>query len=195
SRFLPGVPVGPAPLRGTRPDDPNDRIVHERRRSLRGLWVFYAWINNTDAKYSNTLDMFQVVNDRADRGYVKHYLIDFGTSFGATPGGPKPRFEGYEYKVDWAGMGQRLATLGIQYPYWATVHGTPFRSVGNYEARVFEPTRWKPKYLNPVFEAADEHDTFWAAAILARFGPMEIAAAVSSAQYSEPGAAAWIAET
>src|SRR5690606_4266126 len=62
SRFLPGVPVGPAPLRGTRPDDPNDRIVHERRRSLRGLWVFYAWINNTDAKYSNTLDMFQVVN-------------------------------------------------------------------------------------------------------------------------------------
>ena len=73
--------------------------------------MFYAWINNTDAKYSNTLDMFNVTNPLAQTGYVKHYLIDFGTSFGGGPGGPKPRFEGYEYKVDWAGMGQRLANL------------------------------------------------------------------------------------
>lgn len=195
SRLLPGIPLGPTPLTGTRADDPNDQIPHVRRRTLRGLWVFYAWINNTDAKYTNTLDMFQVTNEQTKEGYVRHYLIDFGTSFGGAPGGPKPRHEGYEYKVDWAGMGQRLATLGIQYPYWATVHGMPFRSVGNYEAEVFDPARWKPKYPNPVFDAADAHDTFWAASILARFGPLEIAAAVSAADYSERGAAAWLAET
>lgn len=195
SRFLPGKPVGPAPMHGTRLDDPNDRIPHERRRSLRGLWVFYAWLNNTDAKYSNTLDMFETTDEKAGRGHITHYLIDFGTSLGATPVGPKPRYEGYEYTVDWAAMGQRLATLGIQYPYWATVRRSPFRSTGHYEARVFDPERWKPKYPNPVFEAADAEDTFWAASILAHVGVLEVAAAVSTAEYYEPGADEWITET
>jgi hypothetical protein len=182
-------------MHGTRRDDPNDRIPHERRRSLRGLWVFYAWINNTDAKYSNTLDTFNVTDEHNNQGYIRHYLIDFGTSFGGTPGGPKPRHEGYEYKVDWSGMGERFTTLGIKYPYWATVHGTPFRSIGNYEAVVFDPERWKPKYPNPAFDAADDYDTFWAASILARFGPIEVAAAVSAANYSEPDAVAWLVTT
>ncbi len=195
SRFLPGKPLGPAPLHGTRPDDPNDRINHENRRSLRGLWVFYAWLNNTDAKYSNTLDMFEVNDEKSGAGHVVHYLIDFGTALGATPAGPKPRYQGYEYTVDWAAMGQKLGTAGIQYPYWATVRRSPFRATGHYEAEVFDPERWKPIYPNPVFEAADAEDTFWAAAILARFGVMEVAAAVSAARYTEPGADEWIAET
>ncbi len=187
SRALPGVPLGPAPFHGTRPDDPNDTIDHLRRRSLRGLWVFYAWLNNTDAKYSNSLDVFLRTTPKL--GFVRHYLIDFGTALGATGKGPKPIKEGYEYTVDWASIEQRIATLGIQYPYWATVKRSPQRAVGNFEGRVFDPARWKPRYPCSIFQAADRKDTFWAGAILAHFGALEVAEAVSTGDYEEVEAA------
>jgi hypothetical protein len=193
SKALPGTPLGPFPLSGTRPDDPNDTINHERRRSLRGLWLFYAWVNNTDAKYSNSLDVF--LREQPGLGYVKHYLLDFGTALGATPQGPKPIKEGYEHTVDLPEIGKRIATLGITYPYWATVRRAPQRAVGNFESAVFDPERWKPVHVNPTFEAADPLDTFWAASILARFGPLQVAAAVSSGEYSEHGAAEIITQT
>ena len=189
SRFLPGRPVGPFPPTGTRLDDPNDRIPHERRRSLRGLAMFYAWINNTDAKYTNTLDMFVERDEKTGAGFLMHYLIDFGTSLGGGPGGPKSMYEGYEYIVDWQYVGQRFATLGIDYPYWATVRRAPYRAVGHYEARVFDPARWRPKYPNPGLDAASSRDVFWAASILAHFRVVDIAAAVSAGEYTEPGAA------
>ncbi|HKE18339.1 MAG TPA: hypothetical protein VKB80_25850, partial [Kofleriaceae bacterium] len=56
SRATPGRSLGPFAYRSVRVDDPNDRIPHERRRSLRGLWVFSAWLNNTDVRQENTLD-------------------------------------------------------------------------------------------------------------------------------------------
>jgi len=58
SRFLPGRPVGGYEYRGTRKDDPNDLIPHQRRRSLRGLRVFGAWLNHVDLKVDNTLDLY-----------------------------------------------------------------------------------------------------------------------------------------
>lgn len=191
SRVLPGSPLGPFSLRGIRPDDPNDTIPHERRRSLRGLWLFYAWLNNTDAKYTNSLDVF-IETDR-DQGHIEHYLIDFGTSLGATPEGPKAIKEGYEYRLDWPEVAQRAVTLGIQYPYWSTVKRAPQRSVGTFEGEVFDPARWHPVWANVAFDAADRLDTFWAGSILAHFGPLEIAAAVSAGEYNEPGAAEVIA--
>ncbi len=81
------VPSGPAhrrlSQRGVRGDDPNDRIPHQHRRELRGLRVFYGWLQYTDAKENNTLDAYQ--EDPADptRHYVVHYLVDFGKILGA----------------------------------------------------------------------------------------------------------------
>src|SRR6185503_17175376 len=44
SLYVPGKVVGQYRYTGTRSDDPNDIYPHERRRELRGLRVFAAWL-------------------------------------------------------------------------------------------------------------------------------------------------------
>src|SRR5262249_23874753 len=80
SKLLPGDPIGPFQHFGTRPDDPNDIFSHENRRELRGLRVFAAWLNHDDSRAINTLDMLV---KEGGRHYVKHYLIDFGSTLGS----------------------------------------------------------------------------------------------------------------
>jgi hypothetical protein len=85
SKALEGTPVGRIRFYGTRPDDPNDIVPHENRRELRGYGVFAAWLNHVDAKAINSLDTLVTENGRA---YVRHHLIDFGSSLGS--GGVAP---------------------------------------------------------------------------------------------------------
>ncbi len=193
SRAVPGVPLGPFSYRGTRRDDPNDRLPHQRRRSLRGLWVFQAWLNNTDTRRQNTLDTF-IASD-GGRGFVRHYLIDFGDSLGAAGNREKFLSEGYEYRLDWRQIGKRWVSLGLRYPYWLSVKRSPFRSVGIFESKTFDPSRWRPVYANDAFDEATPLDSFWGAAILARITPDHLRAIVETAEYTEPGAAEFIVAT
>ena len=59
-----------------RRDDPNDIFAHEDRRELRGLRVFCAWLNHDDSRGINSLDMLETADGR---GWVKHYMFDFGS--------------------------------------------------------------------------------------------------------------------
>lgn len=194
SKVLPGRMLGPAPAVGVRAGDPNDTIAHEQRRSLRGLWVFYAWVNNSDAKSTNTMDAFVQESSDPALGHVRHYLIDFGSSLGASGNRPKPLREGYDHEVDWSSIGTRFVTLGAYYPYWSTLRRTPYRSVGPFESLVFTPGKWEPRHPVPAFELADREDTFWAASILAHFDEARIGAAVSTGEHGEPGAAEWVTQ-
>ena len=85
SRYLEGEPVGPFRYQGTRPDDPNDVYPHEARRELRGMVVPAALVNHYDARAANTLDMYV---EEDGRRYVRHHLIDFGSTLGAGPSAP-----------------------------------------------------------------------------------------------------------
>ena len=80
SRWVPGKVVGSFRFTGTRPDDPNDIYPHERRRELRGLRVFAAWLNHDDARSINSIDSY--VEDDGRR-YIRHYLQDFGSTLGS----------------------------------------------------------------------------------------------------------------
>jgi hypothetical protein len=192
SRIIEGDAIGPFAYEGRRSEDPNDLLPHERRRSLRGLGTFYAWLNNTDARESNTLDVFIRPDASSELGYVKHYLLDFGDSLGAAGTEPKYIQEGYEHLVDLEFMAYGLLSLGIYYRYWLPVQRSPFRSVGTFEAEVFDPRYWRSAVPNPAFAAATARDRYWAAAILSRFTPRLVEAIVETGQYSDPNAKAWV---
>ena len=73
SKYLPGVPIGGFSQEGTRPGDPNDVIPHQHRREVRGLYVFFSWLQQTDVKQDNTADMWQA-DPNTGRNFVRHYL-------------------------------------------------------------------------------------------------------------------------
>jgi len=196
SRMLDGKALGGHPGKGMRTDDPNDRIPHELRRDLRGAYAFFAWLDQTDAKEDNTLDMW--VADPADpkRHYVKHYLVDFGKSLGTTATTNREPRSGYAYMLDFAEMFSSLATLGLPTRAWERRAEPTLPGVGLFEAETFDPSAWKPNspaYL--PFRTADDHDKLWAARILIRFTREQIRAAVDTARLSDPRAAEYLVDT
>ena len=80
SRFAPGKPLGNFRYYSRRPDDPNDLVLHEHRRELRGARVFGAWLNHDDSRGINSLDMLETTSGRA---WIKHYMFDFGSILGS----------------------------------------------------------------------------------------------------------------
>jgi hypothetical protein len=191
SREPVGDVLGPFEYQSRRSDDPNDLIDHEHRRTLRGLWLFSAWLNNIDTRSANTLDVFVPVT--ADgRGVVQHYLIDFGDSLGATSDGEKALVEGNLNVLDWPEVGKNLLTLGVRYPAWQFSERSEYRSVGLFESDAFDPWHWSPTQPNPAFEQRTRSDEFWAASILARIQPEHIRAAVIAGTYRKEGAATYV---
>ncbi|MCA9548416.1 MAG: hypothetical protein KC933_00175 [Myxococcales bacterium] len=192
SKIIPGRALGPFSYGGLRADDPNDVIPHQRRRSLRGLWLFSAWLNNVDTRDANSYDAFIADPAQPERGYVKHYLLDFGDALGSAGVGPKYLGEGYEGLIDWPQIFKSLITAGLWYRYWLPLQRSPYGEVGVFEAQVFDPERWRPTLPNPAFDQAELLDTYWAASIIARFDVDDLMAVVKEARYRRPGASAWM---
>jgi hypothetical protein len=196
SRMLDGKAIGGHAAEGLRKDDPNDRIPHELRRDLRGAYVFFSWLDHTDVKEDNTLDMW--VTDPADpkRHYVKHYLIDFGTSLGAAAAFYPDLRMGYAHMVDFPDMLTSLVTLGLRERPWERRQAPGLRGVGVLDAAAFRPDIWKaetPQYL--PFRTSDDHDKLWASKILMRFTREQIRAAVEAGRLSDPRSTEYMTET
>jgi len=195
SRFLEGVPLGGIAIEGTRPDDPNDRIPHDMRRDLRGLSAIYAWLQQTDVKEANTLDMW--VTDPADPGvhYVKHYQIDFGMALGGTGYTGKSRQVGFAHATDVKYLLLTLPTFGLWVRPWEDIEQPAVPEVGLYTAEGYRPELYTPSFPYYPFYEADRFDSFWAAKILIRFTPEQIRAVVDEARYSEARSAEHMART
>ena len=184
SKSLEGKPIGRIRFMGTRPDDPNDLIAHEDRRELRGYGVFAAWLNHVDAKAINSLDML-ITKD--GRSFVRHNLIDFGSTLGSGGVGPADYWEGEQYLVEPASIGRQMIGFGFSYPTW---HTTPF-----YEAHAvgrlpmhnasFNPNAWKPRVPNQAFLHAREDDKFWAAQKLIALKTDLLEAAVRAGDFGD----------
>ena len=176
---------------GTRPDDPNDVVPHEHRRSLRALRVFGAWTNLVDMKAGNTLDV--VVRDNG-RGIVRHYLQDVGSTFGTSANGPREWSEGWEYLIEAGKAWKRLVTLGFYVEPWQTARYTEFPAVGRFEGDAFDPRAWRPRAPTAAFLQMRDDDAFWAARRVAAFTDEMIRAAVATGGITDPAAARHLAD-
>ena len=191
SRQLTGRPVGPFKYYGTRPDDPNDIFPHEHRRELRGLRAFSAWLNHDDSRSVNTLDTLVEVDGRH---MLRHHLIDFGSTLGsASVTAQKPR-AGNEYIWEARPTLLTMLSFGFWVRPWIKVRYPDYPAVGNIEAAYFWPERWKSEYPNAAFRNARADDLFWAARRVMAVPDEAIRAVVASAEYSDRGAADYLAD-
>lgn len=179
SKFLPGRPIGPFRLDDRRPDDLNDLYAHEARRELRGYRAFSAWLGHDD---SRALNSFNSLIEEDGRRYVRHYLIDFGSTMGSRGVAEQEDRAGYEYFVELDNVIKRILTLGLHREGWERVeYRDDLHELGSFEHEYYQPWLWRPQYPNPSFERMDAADAFWAARILSRFTPEMIDGIVASA--------------
>ncbi len=195
SHWLPGKPLGGHTAEGVREDDPNDRIPHELRRDLRGLYSLFAWLDHVDIHGANMLDMY--ISDPADarRHYVKHYWIDYGIALGYGARKNEERRYGYEWYVDYPRIAQSLFSFGLIKNQWEARDPQSRRGAGMLETKLYDPGAWRsttPAY-RPIY-TADQFDKFWGAKIIMRFTREQIRAAVDAARLSDPGVASWLTE-
>jgi len=189
-RLISGTILGNFTFDGSRTDDPNDIVPHERRRELRALRVFGAWTNLTDLKAANTLDSLVTANNRS---IVKHYLQDVGSTFGMCN-------DLYEWDLSWENFIQgnttrrRLYSFGFALSPWQTVNYVEFPSVGKFEGDVFDPRKWRPQTTTVAILEMRDDDAFWAARRVVAFSDEMIRAAVHSGQFSDPAAEKYLAD-
>jgi hypothetical protein len=181
SRFVPGKPKGPTFFNSRRSDDANDHYSHEHRRELRALRVISAWLNDTDRREGNTLDVYVAP------GYLRHYQIDFAASLGSGTDRPKHPKDDVERPADLIRVLARFASLGVYREGW---EGAPqvisHPALGFLKATTFEPSEWKTAWENPAFVAMTDADAYWGAKIVASFTAEHIRAAVQEGQLPEP---------
>jgi hypothetical protein len=191
SRYVPGKVVGQYMYTGQRSDDPNDIFPHERRRELRGLRVFAAWLNHDDARSINSIDTYVEENGRH---YIRHYLQDFGSNLGSGSTSAQQPRGGYEYLIERDTIMKGLVSFGLYERDWMKATWPKEPSIGNIEADVFDPARWKTEYPNPAFNQMDAADAFWAASIVSRFTNTMIQAIVEEAGLSNHDGSAYLAD-
>ena len=192
SRYLDGVPVGGYAAKGLREDDPNDRVAHEDRRTLRGQRVFFAWLDNTDVKEDNGLDMWIV--DGA-KHYLLHHILDFGLAFGVYGYDQVDDADGFAETIDYEVEAQSLITLGLWRRPWEGADSPAIRGVGRFESAHFNPFGWADRYPYPPFQHVDDADGFWAAKIVMKFTEVQIRAAVEQGAYQDPRAVDYLTRT
>ena len=188
SRYLPGKPMGSFYYSGLRKDDANDVIPHQHRRELRGLKLIAAWLNHYDTKANNTLDMY------VPEGYVRHYLIDFGSTLGSQGDEPMPPEIGREGVADPPQVLKTIGSLGAYIRPWERKPEVRFPSIGNFTAEDFRPEKYKYILPNPAFLSATDGDDFWGAKIVMSFTDEQIRTAVAQGRYHDPAAAQYLVQ-
>jgi hypothetical protein len=185
SLMIPGNGVGNFKYYKRRGDDPNELAAHEHLRVLRGLYVFAAWLNQTDAKALNTFD---TLVEEDGRHFIKHYLLDFGSALGSDALYAKDARLGHEYLIEPRSGARNLASLGLYVPAYARVDFPNVRAVGNFSEQAFDPETWKPNYPNAAFVNRLPGDEHWGARKVMAFTNDDIRQIVETAQYSDPRA-------
>lgn len=183
--WIAGKALGGFDMLGVRPGDPNDRIPHEHRRSLRATWILFAWLSVCDPSSVNTIDSY--VNE-AGRRFVRHHVFDFGCAFGSSTTALKGPHEDREYVIEVGRTLRALFSLGFyrrafqdQRDDWAAdVARHP--SIGYYPAEGFDPDRYRGQFKLPPAMRLTDRDAYWGAKLVTSFDDAQIAALARTAR-------------
>jgi hypothetical protein len=187
-----GKSIGPFFYEGTRPDDPNDIVPHENRRDLRALYVFFAWLNNTDARAGNTYDVIVRENGVS---FIKHYLIDFGSALGSDGDTPKDPRMGHEFMITMPlETLESMLRLGLPPRRWELIDYPRLPAVGHFSNEDFDPDKWKSDFPNQALLSRQREDDYWGAKQILAFTDDDIRAIVETGQFSDPGVVEYLTD-
>ena len=186
--WIPGGILGGYDNIGRRKDDPNDRIPHERRRSLRASWVLFAWLGEFDPSSKNSIDSYV---EEAGRRFVRHYVLDFGTTLGSATNSPKPPQRTGEYLIEvgrtlaaWASFGLYRRPFQDDRADWdATVARLP--AAGWFPAEDFDPDAFRTNRKVPSHARRTDRDLYWGAKVVTSFSDAQITAVVATGSFPE----------
>ena len=185
--------LGPYQTWGTRSDDPNDTVPHEHRRDLRGLFVFAAWLNFSQARAVTTQDILTTI-DGIPR--IRHFIVDTTKALGSGAfDGAKLAWEGNENMLPpGATIGKNIAGLGLFTPARLREKHDGLGEVGAFGSDKFDPEAWTTLDPQAPFENRLPDDTFWAARQVMTFTDADIRAIVHIGEYGKE-AEDWITAT
>ncbi len=198
SKYVDGRPVGIWTFRGRKKDDPNDRVLHQHRRELRGLSVLGSWINDADRRNANTLSVYTTdVRAPGDTArYIRHFVLDMGSTLGANGSGTHVVQHGQEYLFDPRTMAYQTLSLGLHVKPWEFQPLVAFYpSVGYFTAEYFEPEDWVMVHPNPAYEYRTDRDGFWGAKRVMAFTEADVRAIVDEGQLTNPEAEEYLVQT
>src|SRR5207247_2478601 len=140
-----------------------------------------------DAKAINSLDTLITQNGRS---FVRHQLLDFGSSLGSAGVAPADYWEGSEYLVEPRDIVKQMMLFGFSFPKWHTMRFHEAPSMGRLpESNAnFNPDLWKPRVPNQAFLHARPDDKFWAAQKLMTLTSDLLRAAIRAGDFAKaPG--------
>ena len=195
SKYLLGTPLGGISPRGTRSGDRNDVLDHQHRRSLRGLYVFYSWLQATDVHPGNSLDMWVTDPRDSRRRYVMHYLVDFGKSLGVF--GKMEQFpaDGHAEHFDVVYDFLSIFTFGLWSRPWEDTESPDLVGLAPLDAKHFNPGAWRPTIPWHPFRYLDPADGYWGAKIMMRFSRQHLRAAVQEGKLTSSRATDTLVDT
>ena len=189
--WIPGTIVGGFDMLGVRPGDPNDRIPHQHRRSLRASWMLFAWLSVLDPSSINTIDSYR---EEGGRRFVRHYFFDFGCAFGSATSYAQGIQQDGEYSIE---VGRTLAswlTLGLyRRPFqdrrdeWLRLTAE-HPALGYFPAETFDPDTFRTNQRIPSHMRMTDRDAYWGAKLVTSFTDEQIAALVGTARLSDSDA-------
>ena len=189
TRWPIGIDLGPTPPTGGRSDDPNDRVPHEDRRTLRALKLIFGWLGMTDAGIHVLRDAYV---GQPGKGHVVHYLAGLGGALGADA-----VVRALEPRDDDSDLADRnvwitLATLGL---YHQKPRLTPetWPSVGEYR-ETWAPEAFQTSPPLVPIDRALPSDVYWAAKRIATIRPATIVRALDAGNYHDDSAHALLGE-
>ncbi len=118
----PGIDVGIAGDFSLRRDDPNDRVAHANRRTLRAMKIFAHWMEWTSFGVRSTRDVY--VGEPGE-GHLLHFMMGTSHAFGTQDLQDLPRRDEQAGSLWW-----HLATFGLGPIPTTPAKLSPFPSVG-----------------------------------------------------------------